>query len=32
MEVLKNEFGYVDEAMFQHIEWPCELISFILGI
>jgi hypothetical protein len=33
-ERLKNEFGEVDvdEAMFQGVERPCELIFCILGI
>jgi hypothetical protein len=29
---LKNKFGEVDEAMFQGMERPCELIFCILGI
>jgi hypothetical protein len=29
---LKNEFGEVDEEMFQGVERPCELIFYVLGI
>jgi hypothetical protein len=32
LDVLKNDFGEVDEAIFQGIERPNELIFSILGI
>jgi hypothetical protein len=32
LDVLKNEFGEVDEAMFQGVERPCEPIFCIQGI
>jgi hypothetical protein len=32
MEVLKNGFGKVDEAMLECVEWPNELIFRILSI
>jgi hypothetical protein len=32
LDVLKNEFGVVDETMFQGVERPCELIHYIVGI
>jgi hypothetical protein len=28
LNILKNDFGEVDEAMFQGVERPCELIIF----
>jgi hypothetical protein len=31
LDVLKNDFGEVDEAMFQGIERACEFIFCILG-
>jgi hypothetical protein len=31
-DIMKNNFGEVDEAMFQSDEIPCELILFILSI
>jgi hypothetical protein len=31
MNVLKNDFVEVDEAMFQGVKRPCELIFCILG-
>jgi hypothetical protein len=32
MDVLKNDFGEVDEATFLGVERPCEIIFFILNI
>jgi hypothetical protein len=32
MDVLKNDFGEDDEAMFQGVERPFELIFCMLGI
>jgi hypothetical protein len=32
LDVLKKEFGEVDEAMFQGFERPCGPIFLILGI
>jgi hypothetical protein len=32
MNVLKNDFGEVDEAIFQGVEMPCEIIFCISGI
>jgi hypothetical protein len=32
LDILNNDFGEVDEAMFQGVEKQCELIFFILGI
>jgi hypothetical protein len=32
LEVLKGDFGDVDEEMFQGVERPCELIFYLLGI
>jgi hypothetical protein len=32
LNVLKNDFGEVDEAMFEGVERPFELIFCILGI
>jgi hypothetical protein len=32
LKVLKNDFGEVDEVMFQGVERLCELIFSILGI
>jgi hypothetical protein len=32
LDVLKNDFGEVDEAMFQGVERPCVLIFCVLGI
>jgi hypothetical protein len=29
---LKNDFGEVEEAMFQGVEWPFEFIFFNLSI
>jgi hypothetical protein len=29
---LKNDFGEINEAMFQGVEGPYELIFYILGI
>jgi hypothetical protein len=32
LDVLKADFGEVDDALFQGVERPCELIFCILGI
>jgi hypothetical protein len=32
LDVLKYDFGEVDEAMFQVVERPCDLIFCIMGI
>jgi hypothetical protein len=32
LEVLKLDFGEVDEAMIQTVKWPCEIIFYLLGI
>jgi hypothetical protein len=32
MEVLKNDFDEVDEAMIQSVENPCQLIIYVQGI
>jgi hypothetical protein len=32
LDVLKNDFGEADEAMFQGVEKPCEQILCFLGI
>jgi hypothetical protein len=32
LDVLKNDLGDVDEAMFQCVERPCEIIFCITGI
>jgi hypothetical protein len=32
LDVLKNDFGEVDEAMFLGVDSPCELILYFLGI
>jgi hypothetical protein len=32
LDVLKNDFGEVDEGMFQGVERPCEIIFCILVI
>jgi hypothetical protein len=31
-ERIKNDFGEVDEAIFQGVQMPCEIIFCILGI
>jgi hypothetical protein len=32
LDVIKNDFGKVDEAMFQGVEMLCELIFYLLFI
>jgi hypothetical protein len=32
LDVLKKDFGEVNEAIFQAVERPCELIFYNLGI
>jgi hypothetical protein len=32
LDVIKNDFGEVNEAMFQGVERPCKIIFCFLGI
>jgi hypothetical protein len=32
LDVLKLDFGDVDEAMIQSVEWPCKIIFYLLVI
>jgi hypothetical protein len=32
LNVLKNDFGEIDESMYQGVQMPCEIIFYIMGI